>query len=282
MIKTPKFLSASTVCALLSFSLLSLSDSTSQPVLAGTFTLVDDNSTADFDTALDRNQVNWFVDGTNQLFAQTFFYRIGNGPEIPVPSLTIDAEGTSDVNFDGDDETLFIRYDGGTFDIEITYSLDGGLPGSGASDLAEQISINSKTEIDLDFHFFQYVDFDLNGTAGGDTGVFTNANTVRQSEAGARVTETVVTSVPSHRELATVPTIFGKLTDGVATTLSDTPPPGSGIGPSNLEWAFQWDFNLGSNSTFQISKDKNLKAIPEPTSYALALVGLCLAGRRRR
>ena len=253
---------------------------------AGFFTLIDDNSTMTFDTEEPAEQANaqsWEVDGVNQLYEQAFWYRVGNGPEESLHSLPVSAEGTSDVNFDGDDETLFVRYDGVGFNIEVLYTLDGGNPGSKASDLAEQISINSTSSSALDFHFFQYTDYDLEGSVTSDTGLFTNANAVRQSSPGARLTETVITPVPSHRELSEYSSIRDRLTDGLPTTLSDTPAIGTTIGPFDMTWAFQWDFSLPPNSTFQISKDKNLKAIPEPASLSLfGLCGLAMLVRRRR
>ncbi len=252
---------------------------------AGLFTLTDNNSTAEFNTESSANAFAWRVDGTDHLFQQAFWYRVGNTAEQSVHSLPIAVEGATDTNFDGNDDTLFVRYNGQGFDITVRYSLDGGLPGSGASDMGEQISISNLGPSSLDFHFFQYVDFDLLGTFGGDSAVFTNLNTVRQYEGAIRLTETVVTPVPSHREINSFPITLDNLTDGLPTTLSDTPAIGTVFGPGDVTWAFQWDVMIPPNSTFQISKDKNLSAgvIPEPATLALlslaAALGLC---RRRK
>ena len=265
--------------------ILSLSILLQQTSTAGTFTLVDENSSMFFDTSDPNEPTNaqdWIVDGVNQLYEQSFWFRVGSGPEISLHSLPILTEGTSDVNFDGDDETLYVQYDGGTFDIEVVYILDGGLPGSGVSDLAEQISVNSRTGVPLDFHFFQYTDYEVGGTAADDIGLFTNLNAVQQGDAGVQLNETVITPVPSHRELGVYPSIRDKLTDGLPTTLSDTPAIGTLIGPDDLTWAFQWDFTLQANSTFQISKDKNLRVIPEPASLLLFASGLCVLCVRRK
>ena len=264
---------------------VSLSGFFALPALGGTFTLIDDNSSMSFDTGDPNEPANassWIVDGVNQLYEQAFWYRVGGGGESSVHGLPIDAEGTSDVNFDGDDETLFVRYDGGNFEIEILYTLDGGTAGSGASDMAEQISINSKVNFSQNFHFFQYTDFEVGGDSDDDLGVFTNANSVRQSDPSVRLTETIITPVPSHRELSAYSAIRDSLEDALPTTLSDTPAIGTGIGPLDLTWAFQWDFTLQPFSTFQISKDKNMAAIPEPASLVLLMVGgLAYFGRRR-
>jgi hypothetical protein len=240
---------------------------------AAIITLVDENSSATFDTSSPSNAFSWVVDGVEQLFQQAFWYRVGNtGPESSVHSLPISVEGTSDTNFDGDVDTLFVRYVGSGFRIEVRYMLDGGLPGSRASDLAEQITISNLSTSTLDFHFFQYVDFDLNGTSFNDEAVFLNANTVRQSEGALSVSETVVLPSPSRREIDFYANTLNSLTDGGPTTLSDTPAIGTVFGPGDVTWAFQWDFTILPGRSVQISKDKQITGIPEPS--AVVLLGL--------
>ncbi|HVT28820.1 MAG TPA: PEP-CTERM sorting domain-containing protein [Lacipirellulaceae bacterium] len=251
---------------------------------AALFTLVDDNSIAQFDTATQANNFNWFVDGNDVLAQQAFWFRIGNVAEQSVHTLPIGVQGVSDGNFDGNNDTLFVRYvDGfGGFRIETRYTIDGGTPGSGASDLAEQISITSQIGVPLDFHFFQYADFDI-GPA--DSAVFTNPNSVRQFSPASELTETVVTPVPTHREIASFPVMLNKLNDGTPTVLSDTPPIGVIAGPGDMTWAYEWDFQLAPGATFQISKDKNLHAgpvVPEPASACLMLLGMGLLMLRQR
>ncbi|MBX9788571.1 MAG: PEP-CTERM sorting domain-containing protein [Pirellulales bacterium] len=257
---------------------------TSQYAQGGNFTLIDDNSSASIDTASQSGMYDWFVDGTDQMFQQWFWYRIGGTPEASVDTLPIAAEGTSDVNFNGDPDALFVRYAGAGFEIELRYLLDGGNAGSGASDMSEQIVIRNNSDGPLDFHFFQYSDFDLNNSPGGDTGVFTNLNTVFQQEGNIVAAETVVTPVASHREIADYPSLLGALNDGAATTLSDTPAIGVTVGPSDITWAYQWDVVIPVGGAFQISKDKHIYAIPEPSTMimaGLAGLGLLMARLRR-
>jgi hypothetical protein len=250
--------------------------------VAGLFTLIDDNSLMNFNTASSTNASSWVVDGVNQLFQQAFWYRVGNTAEQSVHSLPIAIEFATNTNFDPNLDTLFVRYLGAGYHIDVRYSLDGGLPGSRASDMAEQISISNTGVAPLDFHFFQYADFDLNGTAGGDSAVFTNANAVQQSEGALSVSETVISPVPSHREIDTPPATLIKLSDGLPTTLSDTPATGNVFGPGDVAWAYQWDFLLPVGGTFQISKDKHLSGVPEPASALLISIGLGLAASGRR
>src|SRR5262245_13864177 len=68
-----------------------------QRSVAALLSLIDDNSQADFDTASAANNYNWFVDNTDLLAQQAFWYRIGNaGPESSVHALPIGLQGTSD------------------------------------------------------------------------------------------------------------------------------------------------------------------------------------------
>jgi len=243
---------------------------------AGTFTLVDENSVVDIDTDDQLNANNWIVEGQDQLFQQGFWYRVGNDAEQSLHTLPHPVEGASDINFDGNDDALFVRYDGEGFRVEVRYILDGGAPGSGTSDMAEQISITNLGRSPLDFHFFQYSDFEILGTDGNDSAVFTNANSVQQYEGALTLSETVVTPVPSHREIDFFDTTRAKLNDGLPTTLSDTPPTAVVLGPGDLTWAYQWDVLIPAFGTFQISG-----VVPEPATCALLAIAGLLLGLRR-
>jgi hypothetical protein len=229
-----------------------------QRSVAAVFTLANVNSVAQFETATQANNFNWTVEGVNQLAQQAFWYRIGNGgPEVSVNTLPIAVQGVTDSNFDGNADTLFVRYISNGVRVETRYQLQGGLPGSEASDMDERISITNLTDGPMDFHFFQYADFDLQGDPNGDSAAFTNLNTVQQYKSAARLTETVVTPVPSHRDIAFFPVTRNGLNDGVATTLSNTPI-GTVVGPGNMTWAYQWDFVLLLGTTFQIIQDEHI------------------------
>src|SRR4029078_11711030 len=142
MTRTSRFFSATTVRALLCVLLALFTDAFLLQSHAAILALVDDNSSATFDTATPANNFNWQVDGINQLKQQAFWYRIGiAGPEQSVHTLPIGVQGTTDANFDGNPDTLFVRYLGAGYRIETRYTLDGGSPGSAASDMGEQISI---------------------------------------------------------------------------------------------------------------------------------------------
>src|SRR5213076_1060307 len=114
----PVFSARTTICGLL---LGVLAGPAVQQSAAALFTLTDNNSVAQFDTATQANHFNWFVDGTDVLAQQAFWYRVGNVAEQSVHTLPIAVQGTSDSNFDGNPDTLFVRYLGNGFKIETHY-----------------------------------------------------------------------------------------------------------------------------------------------------------------
>jgi len=269
------------------FIVLSLFGMLATSSIAALITLSDDNSTVDFDTTSSANAYNWSVEGQDQLFQQAFWYRVGNGPEQSLHALPIGFQLASNTNSDPNLDTLNVVYNGPGYNIEVTYRLDGGAVGSGASDMGEQIAITNNSGAPLDFHFFQYSDFEILGTPGNDTAVFVNANTVRQFEGPISLNETVASPAPSHREINFFDITRDNLEDGVATTLNDLLPNGVPLGPGDMTWAYQWDRTIpasGIGRTFIISKDKRLNVVPEPATFGLLTVaaGLLFAGRRER
>lgn len=248
--------------------------------------LGDDNSAALIDTGSPgaMGMFQWQVEGVNQLSQQSFWYRHGGaGQESNLSSgLTLVAEHVSDTNWNGLDDALYVKYSDGVIDVEVTYLLNGGALGSNASDVAEIITLTNTQPVDLDFHFFQYSDFDLNGTMGDDYAMMMNHNTVRQWDSQTVFSETVVTPAADRWEIAPFGTTLTSLNDASITTLGKTPGIGTVMGPMDLTWAFQWDFTIPAGHSVQISKDKRLAPVPEPTTLSLlALGGLAVLRRRR-
>jgi hypothetical protein len=246
---------------------------------AGAVTLTDFNSTVKITETADQKGVyEWTVDGTNHANQQWFWYRIGSsGPESSID--TLNHTGTTATT---NSATVSYADSGGSFTLSITYSLTGGSAGSGQSLLAEEIRITNESSSALDFHFFQYSDFDVFGTNFDDTVEQLNANTVRQTDANTSLTETVGTPAPDRVEMALWASTLNSLNDGAATTLNNNLGP---VGPGDATWAWQWDESIGVDGSLLISKNLRIEAVPVPAavwlfgSGLLALVGFA---RRRR
>lgn len=241
-----------------------------QKAKATTITLTDQNSTVTIDPHTQTGMNNWTVDGVDHLYKQWFWYRIGSAtPESSINTLTLGSHAPFG-------SMVWVNYDHAQFKLAVGYVLTGGTSGSNTSDVAEIISIQNKsTTSSLDFHFFQYTDFDLNNTPNDDFAQLTNPSKWEQWDgSGLVVNETVTTGTPRY-QVASGSTLLNSLNDGSATTLSNF---GGPLGPDNVSFAFQWDLTIGPSGTFLISKDKHLGPAPVPEPATIALLGTGLLG----
>jgi hypothetical protein len=152
--------------------------------------------------------------------------------------------------------------------------------------LNEDIEIVNKTASVLDLQFFQYSDFDLAGTASGDSVLlYPSTSPFRlayQWDSTIGLSESIVSINPfaGFGAVGFVASIFNSLQDAGITDLGTT---SSAIGPGDVEFAFQWDLEIAPFGSKTISKVKDLdiNVIPEPSAVALALLGVAvLFGRR--
>jgi hypothetical protein len=257
---------------------LALAALVTTPLVGAQFILNDLNSFF----AIDGNTgaYAWGVDGINQLYFQGFWFRLGDQMgETPLGAYFTSGWVSPDYR------TASLSYVHPDFTASVVYTLTGGTPGSRTADVAESIRLINTTPRELPMRFFQYCDFDLNGTPGNDVLWFPNSNAVRQSEAGTELAETVITPVSNHHEGDLYANTLNRLIDGLPTTLNDLPAIGGGSIEGDATWAFEWDRSIAGGGSFVISKDKRLsQVVPEPTTLLLLGVGLVGAevARRRR
>ena len=246
-----------------------------------TFCLTDNNSSVTIKADNDYGMSSWNVDNVPQLYRQWFWYRNGNtGGEKTINQLDlISAQQTSASTL----TTIYRKAN--TFSIEVSYALMGGASGSGFSSIGEQIKITNLTGGLLDFHFFQYVDFDLGGWSQGDTvqlgqnisGLFDSAY---QNKGTSYFADEIVSPGAHHGQAGLHPSIYFELTDNSPTTLNDSVGPVTG----DATWAFQWDAAIPAGGSFSIALNKSVyvTAIPEPSTLALIPVALGILGVARR
>jgi len=267
------------------------------PAHADIVTITDSNASATVNTGSSLGMDSLTVDGVDQLFQQWFWYRTAaSGAASPINTLTqhsvskpiseggSEAENQMEVNYTGTYSAVV-----GTsvpFSIDVTYSVTGSPP-SGAQ-LGEIIKIQNGpgSTASLPMTFIQYNDYDLNGTADGDTITLsggTPPNTATQTKSGSTTTslETVTTTLDlSHYqvEAGTSSTILNELGGSGFTTLSDG---ALSAGPGDAKWAWEWDVTIPANSTFTISKERDISGVPEPASAMIMLGGMSLWSLRR-
>jgi hypothetical protein len=252
---------------------------------AAPLALSDGNSTATIDWESQDGMESWTIDGTEHLFQQWFWYRVGDvGPESSINTLPNTNASTGSIDGEPGDELASLKFENAGFSIEISYTLHGGTAGSGTADIAESISIKNKSlTTSLPFHFFQYSDFDLGNTNGDDEVYFPDGHSVVQKGDGYVLSETVITPPATHHEGKNYADTLNSLNDLLPTTLDDTPAIGGGSVLGDVTWAFQWDTTIGPGGTFIISKDKQV-VVPEPGSLFLlgsGLLGLARMARKK-
>jgi len=239
---------------------------------AVTVTLQEGNAVVQIDPHSPAGMFFWTVNGINQLNQQWFWYRVGSsGPEAPLNALAPVTVVQPLPNL------VTLTYTSPQVRVEVLYVLTSGVPGSYTADVAETIRFTNRTTSPLDLHFWQYTDFDLEGTPGDDT-VTVLGNTVRQTGSTIAIAETIVTPWPTNFEAALHGQTLAKLNDGVASNLNGYAGPLTG----NVTWTYQWDFVLPALGSYIISKDKLFEVVPEPLTLVSMGLGVAVVAARAR
>lgn len=249
-------------------------------VNARIFTLTSGNSTASVDPNSQAGMFNWTVDGYNQLYQQWFWYGIGTG----TGQSSIDTISAPTIN-PLSASSASISYANSQVSAQITYALTGGTLGSGSSALNESIHFVNTSASSLTLRFYQYSDFDLMGSASGDSlqlyrnlsGKFYEAI---QTKGNVTMSETDVVPGANHGEASFYPDLLNRLNGGTQITLADNL---NLVGPGDTAWALEWDVTLAAGASLDISKNKVISPVPEPGTLGLLSLGfLAFVWRKRR
>lgn len=268
---------------------------------AHTLSLTDNNSTIIIDPHSSAGFFSWVVDGIPHLNQEWSWLRFGGAAfESPVSSLFL----VTDTILPGVPEIFMVWQDipippppipppvPGLVVIA-SYSLIGGPPGSGISQVQQKYGFTRPTGPvpPLSLTWFVYADFNLTGTAADDTASGGVSGIAQQDGATlAAVTPVLLVSplqaFPGPQanafQIAAFSTIRDSFNDGGITNLNNT---GSPFGPGNATFAFQWDLSLSAGETINLSIVKDLVPVPTPNTLLLlgaGLAGLAWSGWRRR
>lgn len=249
------------------------------PVQAASFTLTDNNSEITVD---DRNGITvWYVDGSpDNVFISNYYYRIGpTGNELPF----FEGLGTPMV-IQPTDNQLELTYTGTELQAVVNYQLLGRDLGSSRSFIDKSVTLTNLSAQNLDFHLFDYSDFDIkfNQLDQRDQATALDFGTIIQNSATKPLSIlTQVSPTSSHYEIADFETLYFKffIDEDGATTLPDNPPLNVPfpIPPSDNAFAFQWDFNLNAGESMTFNSQFNYAPVPEPSSL-FSLIGLGILG----
>ncbi len=252
---------------------------------ASAFVLFEDNSTATISAIGD--QTSWTVDGTTHLSSQKFFIKINANAVVALDTLSLAAPivTASTAQFNYTDLATGIM-------VSVKYILDGQLPGSGSSELTLQVGVNNIGTTNTGI-LFQYANFDLNASPGGDqTQLFSNnpgiAGTILQKEGATVVTEnTTINNGFDAWSIDTPAAVLGQVATGVLPGAPVTVPANSIPYTASGDWAWAagWNFGGTNDNPLSFSKDEGIRSggigldAPEAGSFAIwGLLGIAFGG----
>ena len=191
--------------------------------------------------------------GGDQLFSLWWYYRIsGDTQETPFPAP--DAE-----TYVGNTATLdWTNVDARGFAAQLTHVVaDAGGP---SGTLTSELALTNNSGAPLTIDLFWYVDADVAGSAGGDSGVLTTDPTL------ITVTDTesreILGGANDSYQVAAWPAIRDLLSDAVLDDLDNT---GLPFGPGDYTGAMQWvsvTIPDGDSMTFGANLGANTPAPP--------------------
>ncbi len=212
--------------------------------LAGMFTLVDGDTTANLDTDSEFGIESLMSQATDHLFQHWFWYRIGpSGPEIPVTTLTMQQFSESLPASNSYSGTFSAT--GVTFQINIT--LEDDPAGDNTVRCQSTLSVQNTNAVgDLDLHLFAYTDFDLNDSID-DAWVRIDSNGAVQAIAGIVSRETLSPAADAF-SVAIYPDLVDLLNDGFPNNFTNS----DSLGPADNTYAHQWNISLAPSESFDV------------------------------
>jgi hypothetical protein len=167
--------------------------------------------------------------------------------------------------------------DAGRFNAVLQHTLtDSGA--AGAATVTQRMSITNTSGAPLSMALYNFCDFDILGTFGGDSASLFAPDTINISEGPQFIRHAGLGA--ANYGVTAFNTLFTTLTNGAIDNLANT---GLPFGPGDYTGAWQWNnLNIGIGETVMFTSVIAVNQ-PIPAPSALALLGLAgLAQRRRR
>lgn len=159
-----------------------------------------------------------------------------------------------------------------SFRADLTWEVES--TGASTGFFTSRVTITNTSTSTISINLFNYMDVDMNGTAGGDSASLIAPNLIE-------ISDTVVSQYSgfdaTNYQVTTFATLRGALTDSDEDNFNNT---GLPFGPGDFTGGFQWA-NIPVDPGFARSVTITY-AIPAPASLAVLGLGVLATSRRRR
>jgi hypothetical protein len=237
-------------------------------------TITHGNAAFRFNPGATQGSADFFPDGigtTDHLFQNWWWFRVDGAPsETPMNWPP------SSQSYVGNTAILGAAAPGGQFSWELELELtDGAAPGQAS--VVEWMSItNLSTFAPLSLALYNYVDYDMGGSPGGDSATLIGPTEMEITD-GSDFARFVGVGADAY-QVTSWSTLRAALLDGGVTQLSDT---GLPFGPGDFTGAFQWNLTVPAGETVRVREDLLVNMVPEPASFCLLTLGSLALLRRR-
>jgi hypothetical protein len=243
---------------------------TAVPSHAAIITLTNQNSLVQINDTSSAGQINWFVDGTNNLSQRWFWISVNGAAPVAVDTLSAPTVAVQSAN------SVTLSYSNPALaKVDLTFTLLGQALGTLGADLAVQAGVTNNTGAPATVRLFEYANFDLNNAAANDYLSFRNANYIQQSKGVSVITQDTVISSFQGWQAGAPATVLAAVT---TNTLTNTPLIGDSAGPGDESWAVRWNRNLaGFGGAFTVSNDEHVQGTT-PNGIVFTLADFALDG----
>ena len=243
------------------------------PAFAFGVTLNDLNSSLTFNT--NYGATVWSVDGTDNLYYESYFYRVGTGPTIEITSgYNSSPIGTNKYG---------TTYDLGSYGkVRLTHTLLGGATNSLESQWITSLNFTPGGVGTAPLYFYTYSDYDLSGTSANETASYLGGGEFSQYDDLTKLLWSTVIFPPGSTGDPYSPTHYTtRGYNGVGGVPSEALGNLNDIGNyyGNAIFMTQW------NDPVDFHIFRSLTPVPEPSTFLLlggGLAGLAFVVRRRR
>ncbi|MCC7435444.1 MAG: PEP-CTERM sorting domain-containing protein [Methanoregulaceae archaeon] len=210
----------------------------------------------------------------DQSFQEWWWYRV-NGVNNREFALSTQANAPV-VN--GNSMTLSYREPEG-FTSTLVYTINNV---AGVARVTGTNFIKNEGNSALDFSFFNYLDYDMGGTAGGDSASMLSGNPalrMRITDATALINAEYRALDADAYQIGAFATVRGLLTDADIDNFNNS---GLPFGPGDFTGGVQWNFTLDPGQEIALQTTRTLNPVPEPATLAALAMGAAALIRRRR